>query len=97
MPATPILSEHGDLALQGPITFDNAAAMMERGLALLNRGEHVIDLAGVTEVDSSALSMLLEWKRAARQRGCTVRFIHLPTALQRLAQLYGVSDLILSP
>jgi len=54
----------------------------------------VVDLSGVSEVDSSALSLLLEWQRTARAGGQVIAFTHLPANLKSLADLYGVSELL---
>jgi len=54
----------------------------------------VIDLAGITEVDSSAVSLLLEWRRAAQRQSRTVDFVNWPPNLQSLAELYGVNEVL---
>lgn len=52
----------------------------------------VIDLASVAEVDSSIVSMLLEWLREAKRRKIQMRFINIPESVKSLMQLYGVSE-----
>jgi len=82
------------LRLNGPVTMSNATGIRRQGLDCIGRGGAVVDWAAVTEVDSSAVSLLLEWLRAARQGGRTVHFIHLPENLTSLARLYGVLALL---
>ena len=53
-----------------------------------------IDFTRVTGVDSSAVALLLEWRRMALARGKTLLFANLPPNLLALAKLYGVSELI---
>jgi phospholipid transport system transporter-binding protein len=53
-----------------------------------------IDLTGVSDVDTAALSLLFEWMRRAAVRNCQLTFAHLPENLASLATLYGVLDLI---
>ena len=53
-----------------------------------------IDFAKVTEVDSSAVALLLEWRRESERRSKALRFVNLPANLMALAELYGVDDLI---
>jgi len=53
-----------------------------------------IDFAKVTEVDSSAVALLLEWRREAQRRAKSLSFVNLPANLMALAALYGVDDLI---
>jgi phospholipid transport system transporter-binding protein len=45
-------------------------------------------------VDSSAVALLLEWRRRALAKGKQLAFVNLPANLLALAELYGVTDLI---
>ena len=56
-----------------------------------------IDLANVTDIDSSAVALLLHWRREATRLGKALRYVHLPQNLVSLAQLYGVDDMIHCP
>jgi phospholipid transport system transporter-binding protein len=53
-----------------------------------------IDFSGITGVDSSAVALLLEWRREAQSRGKQLAFVNLPANLLALAELYGVAELI---
>ena len=86
-------SDGARLRVSGPITLVTAAALAAAADRHLN-GDVVVDLSGVTEVDSSALSFIFEWRRAAQRRQCKVSFCNLPASLASLAELYGVTDLI---
>jgi phospholipid transport system transporter-binding protein len=88
-----LVAESGRLRVSGPLTLANAAALAVDAEPYLS-GDVVVDLAAVTEVDSSALSLLFEWQRAARRRQCRLAFCNLPASLASLAELYGVTDLI---
>jgi len=89
-----ITCQSGRCTVQGPVTVDNVVSLLEQGREQLTSAATTIDLSGVTEVDSSALSLLLEWRRAAARNGRAVRFAQLPANLQSLAKLYGVTDLL---
>ena len=65
--------------LQGPVTADNVVALLAQGAQRFTAPSVTVDLSGVTEVDSSALSLLLEWRREA------VRNRPGPVALDRPA------------
>jgi phospholipid transport system transporter-binding protein len=82
------------LVLSGAITFNDALEWRESVLKEIDRDGLVIDLSGVNEADSAALSLLLEWHREASARGYAVRYANLPQAIRSLAELYGVSSLI---
>ena len=56
-----------------------------------------IDFANVTEIDSSAVALLLHWRRESTRLGKSLRYIHLPPNLLSLAELYGLDQLINCP
>lgn len=90
-----MVSYDGDrVVIQGPVTVDNVVAITQRGTALFDRYHSVVDLRKVTEVDSTVISMLLEWLRAARQSGYRLQFVNMPASLGSLIQLYGIVELI---
>jgi phospholipid transport system transporter-binding protein len=88
-----LASESGRLRVSGPVTLANSAVLAAEAEQYFS-GTLVVDLSAVTEVDSSALSLLFEWQRAAQRRQCKVSFCNLPASLSSLAELYGVTDLI---
>lgn len=82
------------LQVTGEITLDNVQYVLQKGIGLLTAPETVIDLSGVTDTDSSAVSLLLAWMRAAASRGIQLQFVHIPASLASLASLYGVQAII---
>jgi phospholipid transport system transporter-binding protein len=89
-----ITCEGGSCALQGPVTMENVVALLGEGNERFTAPEVTVDLAAVTEVDSSTLSLLLEWRREAGRNGRTIRFLNLPANLKSLAELYGVTEFV---
>lgn len=92
-----IFRDSHSIIVQGPITIDNVVTMTHRGAALFDGHHWVIDLDKITEVDSTIISMLLEWLRATRQKGCQLQFVNMPGSVKSLIQLYGVEALIPIP
>lgn len=82
------------LRVRGALTLAGVTALCEAGKQQLGEDDLVVDLAAVTEVDSTALSLLFEWRRAAQQKNVHIAFRNLPESLKSLAALYGVTDLI---
>jgi phospholipid transport system transporter-binding protein len=76
------------------ITNQNAASLVEKGLAAIGAGDAVIDLAGVEAVDSAAVALLLAWQRAASQQGKRLTFQNVPPGISSLAELYDVDSLL---
>lgn len=89
-----IACDGGRCTVRGPINVDNVVALLGEGNAQFTAAQVTVDFAAVTEVDSSALSLLLEWRREAGRSGRTIRYLNLPANLKSLAQLYGVTEFI---
>lgn len=87
-------SDGNQLSIKGSVTINNVVALVAQGIALLDRDNLVMDLTQVSEVDSSAICMLLEWQREASRRNWRMCFANMPHNLKSLAQLYGVAELI---
>ena len=89
------------LALTGALSFETIPAVLAESTAYAERPDLpdrlTIDFAGITGVDSSAVALLLEWRRQAMRRGKTLVFVNLPDNLLALATLYGVTELIQPP
>ena len=89
------------LALEGALSFESLPAVLAQSAEYAARADLperlTIDFAAITSVDSSAVALLLEWRRQARQRSKTLVFVNLPANLLALARLYGVAELIQDP
>ncbi len=76
------------------LTIGNAKASLEAGLQAIVSGQTEVDLARLNVVDSSAVGVLLAWRRAAQAKGAALQFHHVPSNLQSLIDLYGVDVLL---
>lgn len=76
------------------ITVDHAQAILDDGLRAIASGQTQFDLSNVTAVDSSAVAVLLNWQRAARQASTDVSFVSVPASLASLIGMYGVTQLL---
>ena len=86
------------LALDGALSFETLPDVLRASEEYASRTDLpdrlTIDFAGVDAIDSSAVALLLEWRRQALARGKKLEFVNLPSNLLALATLYGVEDLI---
>ena len=92
-----MIRRDGDsLFLDGALTLETVSELAGAVQEHLRQGARVVDFRGVTEVDSAALALALEWLRqTAESKSKTgLRLANLPVAMQNLAKLYGVSELL---
>ncbi|MGB5080947.1 MAG: STAS domain-containing protein [Burkholderiales bacterium] len=90
-----MIRRDGDsLILAGAINLETVPALLDAVVLELRQGARVVDFREVTEVDSSAVALALEWLRLASEGKTGLRLANLPAAMQNLAKLYGVSELL---
>jgi phospholipid transport system transporter-binding protein len=89
-----IREEGGRLYISGPVTLENAKELRGQGEQYFRGSKLLIDFSEVREVDSAAVSLMLEWSRTASATGTEVRFTNLGDSITSLTDLYGVEDLI---
>jgi len=82
--------------IAGDIEMDNANALLTLSKALSLPDQAVVDFKQVGEIDTSAVSLMLEWQRRAAEESKKITFVNLPKGLESLTTLYGVSSLISS-
>jgi len=73
---------------------DNANEALTQSVVLSMNDRLEIDFSGVTDVDTAALSLIMEWQRRALATKCKVSFSNLPANLSSLAELYGLTSFI---
>jgi len=93
-----VIRRDGDsLILEGAVTLDTVPGLIGAATEHLRQGgARIVDFRNVTEVDSAAVALAIEWLRKASESGTGLRLANLPAAMQNLAKLYGVSELLQS-
>lgn len=88
--------DQGTLFLDGAITMQTAPLLQQQGEDLLQGKTAftlVVNMQAVTQVDSAAVSLLLNWQRLAVQQSLILSLQAVPEKLTRLLHLYNVEDL----
>ncbi|HEX6829084.1 MAG TPA: STAS domain-containing protein [Burkholderiales bacterium] len=90
-----MVSRDGDIfRVSGPVTLENVTAVVQEGRDAFAGSDVVVDLSGLANVDSTAISMMLEWMRDAARGGRRMRYANLPENLRTLAKVYGVLEVL---
>ena len=88
--------ENNRLKITGAAVIDSARDLLDQGRGYCLANDVVVDFSAVTELDSSAIALILEYRRAAESAGRRLTTSNIPASLQSLATLYGVTDLIVA-
>ncbi len=87
------LSGKDTVQLSGRLTLEQSVALFKKGLPWAEGAVSMrVDFAQVEEVDSSAVSLMLSWLRAAQQKNVALTFVNVPENLLSLTKLYGVDS-----
>lgn len=87
--------EDGSIRFVGPLTMTTVSEALRRSETFFTQdGPWMLDFSRVTDVDSAAVSLLLEWIRQAGRLGRKLRISHLPENLQCLVKVYSVEEFL---
>jgi phospholipid transport system transporter-binding protein len=91
---TAIIENASRWEISGDIGMDNANSLLVASKTLMLADGAEVDFGKVGEVDTSAVSLMLEWRRRALSENKKITFVNLPKSLISLMDLYGVTALI---
>ncbi len=94
-PVQIIRAEDNSFRVSGELVYATVPDLLEKGRSVLGEvGDVVIDLGGVTRVDSAALALMLEWMSQCHARGRGIRFRNVPQDVVAIADLSNVKELL---
>ena len=84
------------MRVAGGLGFEQAEQALARGEMLYEggHGEVEVDLAGLRDVDSATLAVILAWTARAARAGVALRFTGAPASLLALAHLCDAVPLL---
>ncbi|MEE9396017.1 MAG: STAS domain-containing protein [Methylococcales bacterium] len=72
----------GEIVLEGDFTFSSVSKIPKVSTRLvLESPDTVIDLAGISVIDTAGLALLVEWLGMAKRKGISLTFRNLPDPL----------------
>ena len=97
MSATATLQRHGGSVwtVSGALDMASVPAVIEDAVKQwANESTITVDLGNVMRIDSSALALLIEWRRQADRSQRTLTMRNAPKALESMAELCGVAQFL---
>jgi phospholipid transport system transporter-binding protein len=91
---TNIIQQANKWHVSGDVLMDNANTILSESNAFEMVDDLEVDFSAITDVDTAALSLVMEWQRRALASNCKISFANMPENLNSLAALYGVADFI---
>ena len=82
------------VSLSGAVTAKTYGRLREAAASVIGTANLQIDWSAVTEVDSSAVALILSWQRDAIRQRVTIESSKLPESLVALIDLYSLTPLV---
>jgi phospholipid transport system transporter-binding protein len=92
---TQLTQEANTWHLSGDLVFANISSVLAESKTYEMPTPLQLDLTKVAEVDTSAISLVLELQRHAIAHNIEMNVVGVPENLTSLMQLYGVDEIIL--
>lgn len=80
--------------LSGDVVIATANDILKASQVFTLSKNTTVDFADVEDIDTTAVSLILEWKRRAAKESQTLTCVNLPNNLTSLVALYDVADLV---
>ncbi len=96
LPSSVTLSERaaGVWQLSGVLDMSSVPALREAARTLVNGRSVLLDLTGVTRMDSAGLALLVDWQGQARRQGHELRYRNIPSGIVAIAEVYGLCGIL---
>jgi phospholipid transport system transporter-binding protein len=89
-----ITQEANRWLISGDLIIDHVTQALNASKTLHFQNPAQLDFSKVTDVDTSAISLILELKRRANAEKVQLSLVNVPENLTSLMQLYGVDTFI---
>lgn len=91
---TQIIQSGDRWSVQGNVVIDAVNALLKTSQQFALNTNTVVDFSDVKEIDTAAISLILEWKRRAKRENSAFILTNMPDNLKSLAALYGVTEIL---
>lgn len=83
----------GLIKIEGILDLNTVNSVKKQTIGLFNSSSDIqFDLSAVSQSNSAALALLLEWLKAAQKNQISLSFSNLPEHLHQLASVYGIKQ-----
>lgn len=80
------------LAPEQPLIIKNIPSLYAKFVNTIDQGKNLtLDLSSVSEVDSSGIALIIEFKKLAQEKNCILTIGNPSTAILRLCNLYKIN------
>lgn len=79
--------------IEGKVDLHTVTELKKQTLGLFNGASEIqFDLSAVSQSNSAALALLLEWLKQAQEHQVSLSFSNFPEHLRELARVYGIEQ-----
>jgi len=87
------VAEDGRVKIEGVLDLNSVKMLKKQTIGLFNGPSEIqFDLCAVTQSNSAALALMLEWIKTAQKTQVSLSFTNFPEHLRQLARVYGIEQ-----
>ena len=86
-------AEDGVIKIEGILDLNTVNSLKKQTISLFTGASDIqFDLSAVSQSNSAALALLLEWLKMAEKNRISLSFSNFPEHLRQLARVYGIEQ-----
>ena len=83
----------GVVRIEGVLDLNTANSLKKQTIGLFNSVSEIqFDLSAITQSNSAALALILDWLKMAQKNQVSLSFSNFPEHLRQLARVYGIEQ-----
>lgn len=87
------VAEHGVVKIEGVLDLNTVKTLKKQTIGLFNGVSEIqFDLSAISQSNSAALALMLEWLKIAQKNHVSLSFSNFPEHLRQLASVYGIEQ-----
>lgn len=87
------VTSDGLVKIEGALDLNTVKSLKKQTIGLFNGVSEIqFDLSAVSQSNSAALALMLEWLKAAQKNQASLSFSNFPEHLRQLARVYGIEQ-----
>ena len=87
------VSAEGLVKIEGILDFNTVKSLKNQTIGLFKGASEIqFDLSAVSQSNSAALALMLEWLKIAEKNQVSLSFSNFPEHLRQLARVYGIEQ-----
>ena len=88
-----VANEDGRLIARGALVTKQVTSLFKQSIVFVTPHQEIC-LAGIREIDSAGLALLVHWRNHAKKNGSRIQYVNAPDNVRALAGICGLASML---